>query len=90
MTTETRFKTAFVVSILTSIWLIVMWDNSIITTKEQKTTIDSLIRVNDSLRDESFIKFTELGRYELSVEHLKQVNPKAAKQLTDFLENETE
>lgn len=90
MTTETRFKTAFVVSILTSIWLIVMWDNSTITTKEQKTTIDSLIRVNDSLRDESFIKFTELGRYELSVEHLKQVNPKAAKQLTDFLENETE
>lgn len=90
MTTETRFKTAFVVSILTSIWLIVMWDNSIITTKEQKTTIDSLIRVNDSLRDESFIKFTELGRYELSVEHLKQVNPKAAKQLTDFLENQTE
>jgi hypothetical protein len=90
MTLETRMKTAFVLSVLTSIWLIVMWNNSVITVKEQKQTIDSLINISDSLRDESFIRFTELGRYELSVEHLKQVNPSAAKQLTDFLENETE
>jgi hypothetical protein len=30
------------------------------------------------------------GRYELSLEHLYEVNPKAGKEFTDFMENETE
>ena len=44
----------------------------------------------DSLHDENFNNEVMNGRYELSIEHLKEINPKAAKQLTDFLENETE
>ena len=62
MTTETRLRAGFVVSILTSLWLIVMWNNSIVTVKEQKATIDSLTNISDSLRDESFIHFVEAGR----------------------------
>ena len=45
---------------------------------------------NDSLLNELFIKQTEVGRYELSLEHLKDVNPKGAKQFEDYLNNETE
>jgi hypothetical protein len=46
--------------------------------------------VVDSLHDELFIKHIENGRYELSLEHLYEVNPKAAKEFTEFMEHETE
>jgi hypothetical protein len=52
--------------------------------------IDSLINLNDSLHDELFISKAENGRYELSLEHLYQINPKAAKEFTEFMEHETE
>ena len=81
MTTETRFKSAFVLSILTSLWLIVMWNNSIITVKEQKNTIDSLTNISDSLRDESFIHFVEAARYEMALEIYKDKNPKAVEEI---------
>jgi len=45
---------------------------------------------NDSLLNELFIKQTEVGRYELSLENLKEVNPKAAKQFEDYMSHETE
>jgi hypothetical protein len=44
----------------------------------------------DSLNDELFILQTQNGRYELSLEHLYEVNPKAGKEFTTFMENETE
>ena len=44
----------------------------------------------DSLQDELFNEKTQNGRYELSLEHLKEVNPKAAKEFEDFLNHETE
>ena len=81
MTTETRLKSAFALSILTSIWLIVMWNNSIITVNEQKTTIDSLTNISDSLRDESFIHFVEAGRYEMALEIYRDKNPKAVEEI---------
>lgn len=52
--------------------------------------IDSIQNVVDSLNDELFIKHIQNGRYELSLEHLYEVNPTAAKQFTEFMENETE
>ena len=52
--------------------------------------VDSLITLKDSLYDELFIQHTQLGRYEFSLEHLYVVNPKAGKQFTEFMENETE
>ena len=44
----------------------------------------------DSLNEEIFILHTQNGRYELSLEHLNEVNPKAAKEFTNFMEHETE
>ena len=44
----------------------------------------------DSLHDELFQAKVQNGRYELSLEHLYEVNPKAGKQFTEFMEHETE
>lgn len=44
----------------------------------------------DSLNNELFNSKVENGRYELSLEHLKEVNPKAAKQFEDYMSHETE
>ena len=90
MTTETRLKSAFVLSILTSLWLTVMWNNSINTVKEQKNTIDSLTNISDSLRDESFIHFVEASRYEIALEIYKDKNPKAVEEIELIKTTQTE
>ena len=59
-------------------------------TTGQDRTITTLTNQVDSLHDESFNASTVNGRYELSLEHLKEVNPKAAKEFEDFYEHETE
>ena len=90
MTTETKLRAGFVVSILTSLWLIVMWNNSIITVNEQKTTIESLTNISDSLRDESFIHFVEASRYEMALEIYKDKNPKAVEEIELIKTTQTE
>ena len=90
MTTETRFKTAFVLSILTSLWLIVMWNNSIMTVNQQKQTIDSLTNISDSLRDESFVNSIEATRYEIALEIYKEKNPKAVEEIELIKTTQTE
>ena len=57
---------------------------------EKAKYIDSLTNLIDSLHDEVFISNNTLGRYEISLQNLEEVNPKAAKQFNDFLTNETE
>ena len=52
--------------------------------------IDSMQNVVDSLHDELFIRHITNARYELSLEHLYEVNPKAGKQFDEYLNNETE
>jgi hypothetical protein len=52
--------------------------------------VDSLITLKDSLYDELFNTKVQNGRYELSLEHLYEVNPKAGKEFQDFMEHETE
>ena len=52
--------------------------------------VDSLQNIIDSLNSEVFILQTQIGRYELSLEHLDEVNPKAGKQFQNFMEHETE
>jgi hypothetical protein len=44
----------------------------------------------DSLHDELFQAKVQNGKYELSLEHLYEVNPSAAKEFTNFMEHETE
>jgi len=81
MTTETKLRAGLVFSILTSLWLTVMWNNSIITVNEQKNKIDSLTNISDSLHDESFIHFIEASRYEIALEIYKDKNPKAVEEI---------
>jgi hypothetical protein len=52
--------------------------------------LDSVTIVKDSLYDVSFQAQVENGRYELSLEHLKTVNPKAADEFENFYGHETE
>jgi hypothetical protein len=52
--------------------------------------VDTLQSIVDSLNGELFILQTQNGRYELSLEHLYEVNPKAAKQFDEYLQHETE
>ena len=52
--------------------------------------VDSLTHLVDSLNDEAFSANNAMGRYELSLQHLEEVNPKAAKQFNDYLTHETE
>ena len=52
--------------------------------------VDSLTHLIDSLHDEAFTANNAMGRYELSLQHLEEVNPKAAKQFNDYLTHETE
>ena len=51
---------------------------------------DSLINLTDSLHDELFNAKAENGRYELGLEHLYEINPKAGKEFQDYMEHETE
>ncbi len=52
-------------------------------------SVDSLGVIIDSLQTETFLLQTQNGRYELSLEHLYEVKPKARKEFTEFMENET-
>ena len=90
MKIESTLKAGLVSSILTLLWSIVMWNNSIITVKEQKTTIDSLTNISDSLRDESFIHFVEASRYEMALEIYKEKNPKAVEEIELIKTTQTE
>ena len=90
MTTETRLKSALVLTILTSLWLTVMWNNSIVTVKQQENKIDSLTKRSDSLYDESFIHFVEASRYETALEIYKDVNPKAVEEIELIKTTQTE
>lgn len=60
--------------------------------EESKTVItpSSINNIQDSLEAEIFNLQNINGRYELSLEHLYEVNPKAGKVFSDFMEHETE
>ena len=61
--------------------------------KDKVALIDSIGKLNariDTLTDDLFIEKVTNGRYELSILHLMEVNPKAAKEFNNFMEHETE
>jgi|LakMenE01Jun11ns_1017448.scaffolds.fasta_scaffold8518135_2 hypothetical protein len=47
-------------------------------------------QIIDSLHDEVFIKSVDAGRYELTLDHLKEVNPKIGKEMEEWMSHETE
>jgi hypothetical protein len=58
--------------------------------KALKITIEKQDSINTEQYNGLFEVQTENGRYELSLDHLKEVNPKAAKQFEDYMTHETE
>jgi hypothetical protein len=90
MTTETKLRAGLVLSILTLLWLTVMWNNSIITVKVQSNKIDSLTKLSDTLYDKSFENFIEAGRYESALEIYREKNPKAVKEIEEIKNTQTE
>jgi hypothetical protein len=57
---------------------------------EYKQQVEALTQTKDSLVAENFILQTQLGRYELTLDHLQGVNPKAALQFVNHMNHETE
>lgn len=53
-------------------------------------TIDSLQYLVDSLHDENFNNSVIVGRYEITMDHLKEVNPKIGKELEEWMSHNTE
>jgi len=90
MTTETKLRGGLVLTILVLLWSTLMWSNSIITVKEQKSKIDSLTNISDSLRDESFVNSIEACRYEIALEIYKEKNPKAVEEIELIKTTQTE
>ena len=73
----------------------IYFQNQEIDSLKKQTPIQPVVGSNnqnivDSLQEEIFMLQTENGRYELSLEHLYEVNPKAGKEFQNFMENETE
>ena len=72
----------------------IYFQNQEIDSLRKQTPIQNVVGSNqnivDSLQQELFMLQTQNGRYELSLEHLYEVNPNAGKQFTNFMENETE
>lgn len=54
------------------------------------TNVDSLVNTIDSLQTELFMSQTMNGRYELTLEHLHEVNQKAGLEFQRYMETETE
>jgi hypothetical protein len=97
MTIETKIRGLLVITILTLLWMTIMWNNDISRIKKQnleisklKVEVDSLKNLSDSLAMENFPILTQLGRYEIAYEIFKERNPKAASQYGDIISNETE
>jgi hypothetical protein len=97
MKNETILRGSLVLTILGSLWMMVMWNNDIIVITKQKNTIDSLILKNnyltyqnDSLRDENFIKGVDNGRDELTWEFVKEKFPNVYNNAMNYKSHETE
>ncbi len=55
-----------------------------------KVEVKILQTTVDSLRDENFINHVQLDRYELTLDHLQEVNPDAALEFVNYMNHETE
>ena len=94
---RTKYASLFLVTGLACIWLSVksygdskeLEKERGINTQLQIETVKMQNQI-DSLHDESFNASTINGRYELSLDYLKEVNPKAAKQFEDYMNTQTE
>lgn len=85
-----RLSAMIVVVSLCAILSFVMYSKSEGKVMKQNHIIDSLNHLTDTLRSDVFYLNTMVGRYELTMDHLKEVNSAAAKEAERFLYQETE
>jgi hypothetical protein len=58
--------------------------------KRLNQEVNSLTNIKDSLHDELFNARVMNGRYELTLDHLQEVNPKTALEFVNYMNHETE
>ena len=85
-----QFGAMFIIATLTALWLMVMCSNQSIEIKDVSYQRDSLMRLTDSLNSELFVEKSMNGRYELTLDYLQDIDPKAAKKFNDYMSHETE
>jgi hypothetical protein len=90
MTTETKLRAGLVISILTILWLTVMWNNEIIIYKTQESKIDSLTNLVDSFYHESYVNSIEENRYQIALEIYREKNPEAVDEIELIKTTQTE
>ena len=87
MTTETKFRAGLVMTLLGLIMMTFLYFEKDRVYQELKISSSTQI---DSLRDELFIRFTEVSRYEIAIEIFKEQNKKAADEFELILTTQTE
>ena len=87
MTTETKFRAGLVMTLLGLIMMTFLYFEKDRVYQELKISSSTQI---DSLRDELFIRFTEVSRYEITLELFKEQNKKAADEFELILITQTE
>jgi len=83
-----KYKQAFTIGAALSVLTICYFQQRDLT--KLRTEVDTQTQIIDSLRDDAFNNSTIVGRYELTLDHLKETNPKAAADFENFLNHETE
>jgi hypothetical protein len=87
MTSETKFRAGLVMTLLGLIMMTFLYFEKDRVYQELKISSSAQI---DSLRDELFIKFTEVSRYEIALEIFKEQNKKEADEFELILITQTE
>ena len=87
MTTETKLRAGLAITLLGLIMMTFLYFEKDRVYQEIKVSSSKQI---DSLRDELFIKFTEISRYEITLEIFKEQNKKAADEFELILTTQTE
>ena len=87
MTSETKFRAGLVMTLLGFIMMTFLYFEKDRVYQELKISSSAQI---DSLRDELFIKFTEVSRYEIALEIFKEQNKKEADEFELILITQTE
>ena len=94
MTIETKFRAGLAMTLLGLTIMTFEYFEKDRVYQELKVSsskhIDSLQTLSDSLRDESFINFTEAGRYEVALEIYKEKNPKVVQEIELIKATQTE
>lgn len=73
---------------LFSIWVVISNVRNVsILSKNNQSIVDSLIYLNDSLKNELFIEHTNVDRYEIALDRLKEEDSISAQKFEDKLFN---